>query len=80
MSHGNYGFRQENRNVPVTLTCFSFVTKNKESNVDENVESLTDIGNLGTNCKGDFERIFSCSTYVGFYSLEKRVVYGVGSK
>ena len=60
--------------MPVTLRCFSFDMKNKESKVDENVEYLTDIGNFGTNCKGDFERIFSCSTYVGFYSLEKRVV------
>ena len=48
--------------------------KNKESKVDESVDSLTDIGDFGTYCKGDFERIFSCSTYVGFYSLEKRVV------
>ena len=74
MIHGNYGFRQENRNVPVTLTCFSFVMKNKESKVDESVESRTNIGDFGTYCKGDFERIFSCSTYAGFYSLENRVV------
>ena len=60
--------------MPVTSTCFSFVMKNKESKVDESVDSLTDIGDFGTNCKGDFERIFSCSTYVGFYSLEKMVV------
>ena len=48
MRHGNYGFRQENRNVPVTLTCFSFVMKNKESKVDESVDSLADIGDFGT--------------------------------
>ena len=60
--------------MPVTLTCFSFVMKNKEGNVDESVVSVTDIGYFGTYCKGDFERIFSSSTYVGFYSLEKRVV------
>ena len=47
--------------------------KYKESKVDESVDSLTDIGDFWTH-KGDFERIFSCSTYVGFYSLEKRVV------
>ena len=52
--------------MPVTLTCFSFVIKNKESKVDECVESLTDIGDFGTYCKGDFERIFTCSRYVGF--------------
>ena len=60
--------------MPVTLTCFSFVMKNKESKVDESVDSLADIGDFGTYCKGDFERIFSCSTYVGFYSLEKKIV------
>ena len=60
--------------MPVTLTCFSFVMKNKESKVDESVDSLTDIGDFGTYCERDFERIFSCNTYVGFYSLEKRIV------
>ena len=66
MRHGNYGFRQENRNVPVSLTCFSFVMKYKESKVDESVDSLTDIGDFGIYCKDDFERIFSCSRYVGY--------------
>ena len=74
MRHGNYGLRPENPNMTVTSTCFSFVMKNKESKVDGSVDSLTGIGDFGTYCKGDFERIFSCSTYVGFYSLEKRVV------
>ena len=46
MRHGNYGFRQENRNLPVTLTCFSFVMKNKEGKVEESVDSLTDIGDF----------------------------------
>ena len=65
--------------MPVTLTSFSSVTKNKQGKVDESVDSLNDIGDFGTYCEGDFERIFSCSTYVGFYSLEKRVVEGIGS-
>ena len=60
--------------VPVTLTSFSFVMKNKEGNVDETVDSLTDIGELGTYSKRDFERIFSCRTYAGFNSLVKWVV------
>ena len=60
--------------MPVTSTCFSFVMKNKERNVDESVDSLTGIGDFETYCKGDFGRIFSCSIYVGFYSLQKRVV------
>ena len=51
MRHGNNGIRQENRNEPVTLTCFSFVMKNKESKVDESVDSLTDIGDFGTYVK-----------------------------
>ena len=58
----------------VLVTCFSFVMKNKEGNVDESVDSVTGIGYFGTYCKGDFERIFSRSKYVGFDSLEKRVV------
>ena len=37
--------------MPVTLTCFSFVMKNKESKVDECVDSLTDIGDFGTYVK-----------------------------
>ena len=48
--------------------------KIKESKVDESVDTLNDIGDFWTYCEGDFERIFSSSTYVGFYSLEKRVV------
>ena len=74
MRHGNYGFRQENRNVSVTLTCLSLDMKNKESKVDESVDSLTDIGDFWTYCEGVFERIFSYSTYYEFYSLEKRIV------
>ena len=46
--------------------------KNKEGKVEESVDSLTAIGDFGIYCKGDFEYIFSCSTYVGFYSSEKR--------
>ena len=60
--------------MPVNLTCFSFVMKNKEGKVDESVDSHTDIGDFWTYCEGDFERIFSSSTYVGFYSSEKRDV------
>ena len=48
--------------------------KNKKGKVDESVDSLTDIGDFWTYCEGNFERIFSCSTYVGFYSLEQTVV------
>ena len=74
MRHGNYGFRQENQNVSVTVTSFSIVMKDKESKVDESVDSLTDIGDFGTDCERDFERIFSCRTYAGFNSLVKWVV------
>ena len=48
--------------------------KNKEDKVDESVDSFNDIGDFCTHWEGDFERIFYRSTYIGFYSLEKRVV------
>ena len=40
--------------------------KNKESKVDESVDSLTDIGDFGTYCKGDFECIFPVAHMLDF--------------
>ena len=37
--------------MPVTLSRFSFVTRNKESKVGESVDSLPDIGDFGTYVK-----------------------------